>query len=78
MLNPGHAPAETLDAVLGVLPAGGSFVFSLNAHALADWTYEGRMSCWIDGGGAELVFKDYGEHLPKIDLKSMVYVLRKR
>ncbi|MEL7277395.1 MAG: methyltransferase domain-containing protein [Pseudomonadota bacterium] len=78
VLNPGHAPAETLDAVMGILPAGGHFVFSLNDHALADWTYEGRISGWVDEGGADLVFKAYGEHLPKIDLKSTVYVLRKR
>ncbi len=77
VLNPGHAPAETLDAVLEMLPSGGCFVFSLNDHALADGTYEGRLREVVDCGTAHLLFSEYGEHLPKIDLKSTVYVLRK-
>ncbi|MEO0912607.1 MAG: class I SAM-dependent methyltransferase [Pseudomonadota bacterium] len=77
VLNPGHAPAETLDSILALLPTGGRLVFSLNDHALADHSYEGRLRDNIDSGWAELEFKEYGDHLPKIDLKSTVYVLRK-
>ena len=77
VLNPGHAPASTLDDILGKLPSGGLFVFSLNDHALEDVTYEGRLSEHVDCGNAQLLFKEYGTHLPKIGLKSNVYVLRK-
>jgi len=77
VLNPGHAPASTLDEILGKLPKGGHFVFSLNDHALEDKSYEGRLSEHVDCGNAELMYKDYGDHLPKIGLKSNVYVLRK-
>ncbi len=77
VLNPGHAPAETLDAILAKLPTGGLFVFSLNDHAMADGTYEARIMENLDAGYARLLFKDYGDHLPKIGLKSNVYVLQK-
>jgi len=42
VLNPGHGPAEVLDAILAKLPAKGFFAFSLNDHALADPSYEAR------------------------------------
>lgn len=77
VLNPGHAPAETLDSILALLPRGGRLVFSLNDHALADHSYEGRLRDNIDGGWAVLEFKENGAHLPKINLESTVYVLRK-
>ena len=77
VLNPGHAPAETIDDVLARLAPGGRFVFSLNDHALEDPSYEGRLREHIDSGNAVLEVKDYGDHLPKIGLSAMVYVLRK-
>lgn len=76
VLNPGHAPATTLDTVIALLPRGGCFVFSLNDHALEDGTYEGRIHEHVDAGSAQLRFCEYGEHLPKIGLKSNVYVLQ--
>ena len=77
VLNPGHGPAEVLDAVLAKLPRGGTFAFSLNDHALADPGYEGRLMDHLDCGTAMLLTKEYGPHLPKIGLKSNVYVLQK-
>lgn len=77
VLNPGHAPAQTLDEVLNLLEPDGLFVFSLNDHALADKTYEARINEHLDCANAELLFREYGDHLPNIDLKSSVYVLRK-
>lgn len=77
VLNPGHGPAEVIDAVLAKLPRDGLFVFSLNDHALADPTYEGRLTEHVDAGNARVLFREYGEHLPKIDLKSVVYVVQK-
>ncbi len=77
VLNPGHGPAEVLDAILAKLPSGGIFAFSLNDHALADPSYEGRLMEHLDCGAVRLLFKEYGQHLPKIDLQSNVYVLQK-
>lgn len=78
VLNPGHAPAETLDSVIALLPRGGCFVFSLNDHAMRDGSYEGRICEYVDAGSAQLVFREYGDHLPKIGLKSNVYVLKRQ
>jgi len=77
VLNPGHAPATTLDDILALLSQNGLFVFSLNDHALSDRSYEARLNENVDCGTAALLFREYGPHLPKIDLKSNVYVLKK-
>ncbi len=77
VLNPGHAPAETMDGILALLPQGGLFVFSLNDHALKDTSYEGRLNEHIDCGSAQLLFAEHGPHLPRIELGSKVYVIRK-
>ena len=36
VFSPGHAPAEMIDLVFGLLPVGGCFGFSLNDHALEE------------------------------------------
>lgn len=77
VLNPGHAPADALDGIVAKLPPGGLFVFSLNDHARADRSYEGRLMELVDTGTVRLLVRDYGDHLPKIGLQSMIYVLRK-
>jgi len=78
VLNPAHAPAETLDNVLEMLRPGGVFVFSLNDHAVADGSYEGRIHMLIDSVTVDLLHREYGEHMPEKDLKAWVYALRKR
>ena len=78
VLNPAHMPSTVVDEILGLLPAGGCFVFSLNDHALADGTMETRLLELTEHGVADLVFKEHGAHLPGIDLASSVYVLKKR
>lgn len=78
VVNPGHAPPETLDAALGILRPGGCFVFSLNDHALADAAFPGRVDLLVFAGVAEVVFREHGPHLPGIGLEATVFVLRKR
>jgi predicted TPR repeat methyltransferase len=77
-ITPKYLPATVLDQILSKLPPGGCFVFSMNDLASADGTMLGRLMTLIDCGTAELLFKEYGDHLPGIDLMSTVYVLRKR
>ena len=77
VLNPGHAPASTLDDILALLEPGGLCVFSLNDHALEDHTYEARLNEHLDSGTARLLFREHGPHLPKIDLESTIYLLQK-
>jgi len=78
VFSPGHAPASVIDDVLARLDPQGVFVFSLNDHAIAEGSYEGRIHELLDAGGAELLFREYGEHMPKQDVKAWVLALRRR
>ncbi len=78
VLSPGLAPPEALDQIFEFLPAGGRLAFSLNDHAIADGAHLGRMTEIIDSGWVEMEFKEYGDHIPGTDLKSYIYVLKKR
>jgi len=77
-ITPEYMPATVLDKILSKLPPGGCLVFSVNDHSAADGSIVGRINTLIDCGVAELAFREHGEHLPGIGLKSTVYVLRKR
>ncbi|MBE1282322.1 MAG: methyltransferase domain-containing protein [Rhodobacteraceae bacterium] len=77
VLGVGAAPPEVFDMIMNALPKGGLFAFSYNDHALADAAYTGKLSEWVDCGAARLLFKEYGEHLPGLDLKADVYVIEK-
>lgn len=72
-----HAPASTIDAALGALPSGGCLVFSLNDHTLQDPSFEARILENVDTGFATVLFREHGEHLPGLNMKSNVYVLQK-
>ena len=77
LLGVGAAPPETFDLVMKALPKGGLFAFSLNDHALADPAFQTPLINWVDCGAARLLFKEYGPHLPGLDLKSNVYIIEK-
>ncbi len=77
VFSPHHAPASMIETVIGVLPTGGCFVFSLNDHGMKDPSYGGKVQELAAAGVVEKVVEEYGPHLPKIDLGSTVYVLRK-
>lgn len=78
VLNPAHAPASVLDEVLARLNPDGVFVFSLNDHAIADGSYEGRVHEVLDAGGATLLSREYGPHMPGQDLQAWVLALQRR
>ncbi|HUS56365.1 MAG TPA: methyltransferase domain-containing protein [Thermohalobaculum sp.] len=77
-ITPDYMPATVLDEILSKLPTGGYLVFSVNDHSVADGSIVGRIMTLTDCGAADLVFKEYGDHLPGIGLKSTVYGLKKR
>jgi len=77
VFSPSHAPASMIYEVMKRLPPEGLFVFTLNDHALEDPEYEGAVREVVDGGWARLMFREHGEHMPKIDLRSVVYVLQR-
>ena len=75
-ITPDYMPVTVLDEVLAKLPPGGCFVFSVNDHAAKDGSLERHIGeicdCWV----AELVFKEYGPHIPGTGMGCTVYVLR--
>lgn len=77
VIGAGAAPIGTFDTLMHGLAKGGKLVLSFNDHALEDPGNEGRLNEWLDPGAARLLFKEYGPHLPGLDLKSNVYVIEK-
>ena len=77
VISTGAAPAETLDVLMDLLVPGGLIVFSFNDHALEDPSFEARVKAHLDGRTARQKHRDYGEHLPGLGMKSVVYVLEK-
>ncbi|WP_299042207.1 methyltransferase domain-containing protein [uncultured Tateyamaria sp.] len=77
VIGAGAAPIDVLHLLMRALPSGGKLVFSFNDHALEDPANEGGVAEWTDCGAARLRFKQHGDHLPGINLKSNVYVLEK-
>ncbi|MEM6680596.1 MAG: methyltransferase domain-containing protein, partial [Pseudomonadota bacterium] len=78
VIAPELMPMTVIDEMLRVLPSGGCLVFSANDHAAADGRIAGRIMELTDCGYAELLFSEYGEHLPELELQSTVTVLRRR
>ncbi|SFD76002.1 Methyltransferase domain-containing protein [Sulfitobacter brevis] len=78
VLGPGAAPVSLFDTLMHSLHAGGLVVFSFNDAALAEKSNEGRINEWVDSGAASLLFREYGEHMPGLDIKSTVYVIEKK
>ena len=77
VIGAGAAPISVFDTLMNGLAAGGRFVFSFNDHALADPENEVKLNEWLDTGRARELFREYGEHIPGINLKSNVYVFEK-
>ena len=77
VIGAGAAPISTFDALMDALAPGGLLVFSFNDHALEDPKYENKVQEWVHSNRAALLFRDYGDHLPGIGLKSNVNVIEK-
>ncbi len=77
VIGAGAAPIGVLDTLMHALAPGGRLVFSFNDHTLQDPVHEARVGEWTDSGGARLLFREHGDHLPGVNMKSIVYVLEK-
>ncbi|MCX7559908.1 methyltransferase domain-containing protein [Sulfitobacter sp. F26204] len=77
VIGSGAAPVSVLDMLMKALPRDGRLVFSFNDHTLNDPIYEGRISEWTDCGAARLIFREHGDHFPKLKINSNVYILEK-
>jgi len=77
VIGTGAAPISVFDTLMDGLAPEGRLVFSFNDRALAEPEHEAKLQGYLDTGTARLLFKEYGEHLPGINLKSNVYVIEK-
>lgn len=77
VIGAGGAPIETFDILMHGLGKGGLLTLSLNDHSLEDPANEARLNEWLDCGAARLLLREYGDHIPGIDLKANVYVIEK-
>ena len=77
VIGSGAAPPQTFDLLMNALPSHGYLAFSFNDYALADPAYTTRLSHWLDMGNARILFREYGPHLPGMDIKSNVYIVEK-
>ena len=77
VIGSGAAPISVLDTLMHALDRGGRLVFSFNDHTLEDPIHEARINEWTDCGAARLLFRERGDHLPGLGMKSNVYILEK-
>ena len=77
VIGAGAAPLEVFDNLFSLLPPSGLFGFSFNDHTLSDPNYEGKVKQCLSSGQAIILHKSYGNHLPKANLKSNIYILKK-
>lgn len=74
-----HTPPERFSELLVLLKPGHCFAFSLNDHAYEneDYAYPKMVDGLAANGAITILEKEYGAHLPGIDLKAWVYVVEK-
>lgn len=77
VIGAGAAPISTFNILMRGLTKGGLLVLSFNDHALEDPANEACLNEWLDCGAASLLMREYGDHIPGINLKCNVYVIEK-
>ncbi len=77
VIGAGAAPIDVFDTLMNCLTPGGKLVLSFNDHALSDPANEARIDAWVSRDAAILRFKEYGDHLPGLNMKSNVYIIEK-
>ena len=77
VIGAGAAPLQVFDGLFALLPQNGLFAFSFNDHTLNDPNYEKKVKNYLSNGYATILHKSYGNHLPKANLKSNIYILKK-
>jgi predicted TPR repeat methyltransferase len=77
VIGAGAAPLQVFDSLFALLPQNGLFAFSFNDHTLNDPNYEQKVDNCLSSGHAIMLHKSYGDHLPKAELKSNIYILKK-
>ena len=77
VISVGHAPPATIAQMFDKLAVNGLFVFSINDPSIKEGSFTKAVDGLLSRPQAHLCEARYDEHLPKIDMKSTVYVIRK-
>ncbi|MGC6517276.1 MAG: class I SAM-dependent DNA methyltransferase [Candidatus Puniceispirillaceae bacterium] len=77
VISVGHAPPSTIAQMFDKLGKEGLFVFSINDASIAEGSFTSAVEALLQRDDALLCEDEYGTHLPKIDMKSIVYVIKK-
>jgi predicted TPR repeat methyltransferase len=77
VIGTGAAPISVFDILMGGLAPGGLLVFSFNDHALRDPVHEAKLQSYLTTDRAQILFQEYGDHLPGQNLNSTVYIIEK-
>ena len=77
MISVGHAPPTAIEQMFDKLGPDGLFVFSINDASIADGSFIPAVDRLWTRDNAQLCEAEYDVHLPKIDMKSYVYVIKK-
>lgn len=77
VIGAGAAPLSALDTLFDALKPDAFLCFSFNDHTLDDPRYDARVQSMITSNAARQISKNYGDHLPDLDMNSMVYVIKK-
>ncbi|MEM1048795.1 MAG: methyltransferase domain-containing protein [Pseudomonadota bacterium] len=74
-----HTPPSGFADMLKLLKPDHCFSFSLNDHTYEndDYAYPKAVDAAAEAGTIDILEKEYGDHLPGIDLRAWVYVVRK-
>ena len=73
-----HIRTEALRQMLRIIKSEGLLVIGLNEHYWEGDSVGEKIRSLAEEGEAELLFEEYGEHLPGADIGGWVAVLRKK
>lgn len=77
VVSTGAAPPETLDLLVASLAQGAFLLFSFNDHTFDDPAFQARVDHHLSRATCRQLFREDGEHLPGIRLRSTVFVLER-
>lgn len=77
VISKGAAPPETMQILVDALVPGGLLVFSFNDHTFDDPRFQAQVDHYLNNKTCHQLFRQDGEHLPGIDLRSTVFVLER-
>lgn len=77
VIGVGAAPVSAFDLCMRALAPGGLFAFSYNDHALEDPVHLDKLRSYSGEGRARELASSFGDHLPGLGSKSMIWVIEK-